>query len=312
MNTALITGGTGLVGQALTEALLQQGFQVIILTRDVGNRPAITHENLRFAKWDIRQQIISREAIAEADFIIHLAGAPVADKRWTPRRKQEILQSRTESSKLIVDSLKTIPNHIKTVISASAIGWYGSDRQAPEKNQPIEGFQETDPAANDFLGQTCRQWEAAIEPVSFMEDKRLVKLRLGIVLSNSGGALKIFKKPLSFGIAPIMGSGNQMMSWIHIDDLVRLFLFALDKDTLSDAYNAVAPHPVSNKEFILHLAQKHRGRFFIPVHIPSLVLKMGLGERSVEVLKSMTVSSKKIREAGFIFQYPEISRIPDL
>lgn len=307
MKKVLITGGTGMIGSALTEALLQRGYHVIILTRKANAQRKDPGGKLTYAEWNIQEGNLAKDAIAQADYIFHLAGASVLKKRWTKKRKQEIVNSRTESSKLIVESLKNIPNQVQAIISASAIGWYGPGKGSTPTG---EGFIETDPAAKDFLGQTCRQWEAAVEPISFF-NKRLVKLRLGIVLSNTGGALQEFKKHLNFGIAPILGSGSQFLSWIHRDDLVRLFLYVMDNESISGVYNAVSPNPVTQKHLILWLAQKYRGRFFIPVSVPAFVLKAILGEMSTEVLKSAVVSSRKIQEAGFLFQYPTLESLPD-
>ncbi|HLF46661.1 MAG TPA: TIGR01777 family oxidoreductase [Chitinophagaceae bacterium] len=300
-STILITGGTGLVGNAITAALLERGFHVIVLTRNQGNQNS-NHPHLTYKSWNVEKQEIDNEAIKKADYIIHLAGASIAEKRWTTKRKKEIVNSRVDSGKLIVEILRTNPNKIKTVISASATGWYGPD---PEKD--FRGFKESDPAASDFLGQTCKQWEAAIDPVIDL-GVRLVKLRLGIVLSNDGGALKEFKKPLQFGIATIPGNGSQVMSWIHIDDVVRMFLFMLDNENIYGTFNAVSPNPVTNKELILQMATTERGRFFIPIHVPSIALKIIIGEMSVEILKSFTVSAEKILKAGFIFQYQSIEK----
>lgn len=297
-STILITGGTGLVGKAITAALLERGFHVIVLTRNPGDQNS-NHPHLTYKSWNMEKQEIDKGAIKETDYIIHLSGASIAEKRWTSKRKKEIVNSRVDSSKLIVEILRTNPNKVKTVISASATGWYGPD---PEKD--FRGFKESDPAASDFLGQTCKQWEAAIDAVIDLE-VRLVKLRLGIVLSNEGGAIKEFKKPLQFGIATIPGNGSQVMSWIHIDDVVRMFLFMLDNENISGTFNAVSPNPVTNKELILQMAKTERGRFFIPIHVPSFVLKTLAGEMSVEILKSATVNAEKILQAGFIFQYPE-------
>ncbi|MBK9463797.1 MAG: TIGR01777 family protein [Chitinophagaceae bacterium] len=302
MPTVIITGGTGLVGKALGHALLAKGYHIIILTRTL---PSTDHspqsiKGIQYAKWDIESQTIDENAIASADYIIHLAGAGVADKRWTKKRKQEIVDSRVKSCKLLADSLKTISNKVKAVVSASAIGWYGPDRILPNPTP----FAESDPADESFLGSTCRQWEESIEPVT-QSGKRLVKLRIGIVLSKDGGALKEFIKPLKFGVAAILGSGKQIISWIHIDDLVRLFIMAMENETWQGTYNAVAPNPVSNKELTLQLA-KSRKKFFIPIHVPTFVLKIMLGEMSVEILKSATVSSKKVQKAGFQFSFPTI------
>jgi len=298
MATILITGGTGLVGKALGQALLQKGYQVIILSRQAGKPSAVA--NLSYAQWNVESQTIDRAAIEKADYIIHLAGAGVADKRWTKKRKQEILDSRVNSSKLIVDSLTAIPNKVQTVVSASAIGWYGPDPVVPNPHP----FTEEAPANDDFLGTTCKLWEESIEPVTQL-GKRLVKLRTGIVLSTAGGALKEFIRPMKFGVAAVLGSGKQVISWIHIGDLVNMFIAAIEKEDMNGAYNAVAPHPVSNKEMTLKLA-KSRKKFFISFHVPSFMLKLILGEVSVEVLKSATVSSLKVTKTGFQFQFPLI------
>ncbi len=317
METVLITGGTGLIGRALTTALLNRNYNVIILSRKI-NDNASMRNNLAYSIWNIEEQTLDANVIASADFIIHLAGTSVAGKRWTRKRKQEIINSRVNSSRLIVDSLKNIPNKVKAVVSASAIGWYGADGLTPAfseastgKPNPSSGgegwgevFEESDPPAKDFLGNTCKEWEESIDPVT-QSGKRLVKLRTGIVLSKDGGALKEFLKPLRFGIATILGNGKQVISWIHIDDLVQLYIKAIENESMNGVYNAVSPNPVSNKELTIQLA-KSRKRFYIPVHIPSFILKIILGEMSVEVLKSATVSAKKIVGTGFVFNFPTI------
>lgn len=310
MPAVLITGGTGLIGTALTKMLVSQGYEVIILTR----QSAIANQespNISYAQWDVKSGTIDKEAISKADYIIHLAGANVGEKRWTSKRKKEILESRTKSSGLIVKALREIPNKVTAIVSASAIGWYGEDKdltQTPdESGQALskgEGFKEDSPPSQGFLGQTCKQWQEAIQPVQTL-GKRLIIFRQGFVLSKEGGAFIEFKKPLKFGIAPILGSGKQIMSWIHIEDLCRMYLHAL-KNNIEGVFNAVAPQTVSNKTFTLQLAKKLRGRFFIPIHVPSFALKIALGEMSIEVLKSATVSSEKIRSAGFRFLYPTI------
>lgn len=297
MQTVLITGGTGLVGKALANALLAKGYQVIILSRSVAEKPVC--QNLSYALWNVRKQEIDMAALQAADYIVHLAGAGVVEKKWAAAYKKEIRESRTESSRLIFEALKNNENKVKAVVSASAIGWYGAD------TDPVKPFTENDAADDSFLGQTCKLWEESIEPVMGL-GKRLVKFRTGIVLSNSGGALAEFKKPVRFGAAAILSNGKQAVSWIHIDDLCRLFMAAIENEAISGSYNAVAPVPVSNKTLTIALAKAMRGDFYIPLHVPEFILRIMMGERSIEVLKSTTVSCKKILDTGFTFHFNSI------
>lgn len=299
MATILITGGTGMIGRALTNALLERNHRVIILTRRM---PGMHYgSRVGYALWDTDKGTIDADAIAQTDCIVHLAGANVGEKRWTDQRKKEIIESRVKSGELIVKALREMPNKVKAVISASAMGWYGPDPAIPNPKP----FTEEDPAYDDFLGQTCVKWEQALEPVTH-QGIRLVKLRTSIVLSKAGGALKEFIKPLRFGFATILGSGKQVISWIHIDDLVNLYISAIEKEEMTGVYNAATPKPVSNKELILQVARSRNGGRFIAVRVPAFVLKLVLGEMSIEVLKSTTLSCEKIKRAGFVFKYPTL------
>ncbi|MEY2917730.1 MAG: hypothetical protein RIS73_1444 [Bacteroidota bacterium] len=303
MQTILISGGTGMVGKALTKFLTEKGYKVIVLSRkpDTGQ---LTNSNISFAKWDIKKQEMDIAALQQADYIIHLAGAGVMEKKWTNEYKKEIINSRVESSKLIFESLKKHPNKVKAIVSASAIGFYGKDAEPPKS------FTEAAAADRDFLGETCRLWEESINPVVTL-NKRLVKLRIGIVLGKDGGALKEFMASLKFGIATILGNGKQMISWIHIEDLCRMFLLAIENENMNAVYNAVAPVPVNNKTLMLTLAKKMNPFVYIPFYIPAFILKIILGGRSIEVLKSAAVSCKKITDSGFSFLYPDINKALD-
>lgn len=296
MATVLITGGTGMIGTALTKKLVSKGYEVLILTR----KKKKPHGNVSYAEWDVVKGAIEKQAIEKADFIVHLAGANVGEKRWTQKRKKEIVDSRVKSSKLLVKNVETIPNKIKAVISASAIGWYKTDPQIPNPKP----FVETDPPDDSFLGTTGKLWEESIKPVKDA-GVRLVYLRTGIVLSNEGGAFPEFKKPLYFRTATILGNGKQIISWIHIDDLVNLYIYAIENENLSGVYNAVAPEPVNNKTLMQTIGAA-LNRNYICLKVPEFALKIVLGEMSIEVLKGATVSSSKIEGEGFEFKFRNI------
>jgi hypothetical protein len=303
-----------MIGTALTHLLRDTGYRVILLSRPARRRtPEPSGPAAGILHWDPNTGAIDPEAIRQTDYIVHLAGAGVADRRWSAGRKKEIVESRTRSSALLVKALQEIPNKVRAVISMSATGWYGPDPSpaSPPAGEP-RPFEETDAPATDFLGETCRLWEQSIAPVAAM-GKRLVLIRTGIVLSRKGGALEEFKKPVRLGVAAILGSGRQMVSWIHIDDLCRLFLHAIEQKEWSGVYNGVGPKPVDNKTLTLELARRLKGRYFVPVYVPSFLLKILVGEMSIEVLKSVTVSAKKTRQAGFQFIFPSIgSALDDL
>lgn len=296
--TVLITGGTGMVGTKLARHLLDAGHSVIILTRHPAGQKR-WHPRLSFAAWDVNAGTIDVVAFAQANAIVHLAGAGVVAKPWTKEYKKEIVDSRVKSGELLVHAMQTMPNKIEVVVSASAIGWYGAD------SDEHGAFVEDDPADNSFLGDTCKLWEEAITPVTAL-GKRLVICRIGIVLANEGGALPEFKKSLLFRVAGVLGTGRQIVSWIHIDDLCHIFQSAIESDALNGIYNAVAPAPVSNRELNIALARAKYGNTFIALPVPSLALKLIMGDRSIEVLKSTNVSATKLLLAGFRFKYPDI------
>ena len=293
MADILISGGTGLVGTALTRDLLSKGHTVSILTRTPRNS---AEKRLQYITWNEDDELINKDAIQAADYIVHLAGANVAEKRWTEKRKAEIIASRVKTGELIARSLQKIPNDVRAVISASGIGWYGAD----DVNKREQGFVETDPPSNDFLGQVCMQWENALQPI-VSTGIRLVIFRFGLVFSREGGAYQAFRKPMRFRLAPVLGNGRQVISWIHIEDCIRMIQFAMDRN-IAGVYNAVAPEPITNKELNRLMASVKGGWHFFP-KAPAVALKLALGELSIELLKSARVSSEKIQRAGFSFLY---------
>lgn len=286
-----------MIGSALTKKLLQRGYKVIVFTRN----PEKRQKGIFYSHWDIKAKQVDQTLLRSADFIIHLAGTGIADRRWTAKRRREIVLSRVESGRLLTESLQEYPGNLKAMICAAAIGWYGSDPATPDSRPFTESF----PHSNDFLGDTCYQWEQSTAPLS-EAGIRVVHLRTGVVLSEDGGVLEAFKRPLKLRLAAILGSGRQMVSWIHIDDLVALYIAALEHESYCGSYNAAAPLPVTNEALTLALAKKVCGKAFIKVHVPAVALRLLLGEMSTAVLKSVTVSSQKIQSMGFCFQFPDI------
>lgn len=305
MATILVSGGRGLIGNHLCNYLADKGYDVVVLTRE--KKPESVHPKISFSHWDVDSKVIDANVVSKADHIIHLAGAGVMDKKWSNRYKKIIRESRTKSAELILSCLRENSHAVKSFITASAIGWYGADSKPLIRK---EGFIESDPSDESFLGETCKLWEASVEPITAM-GVRTVTLRTGIVLANSGGAFKEYKSPLRFGIAAILGNGKQVVSWIHIKDLCRIYGEAVENNSMAGIYNAVAPGPVSQKTLILYLGKKIKNRFFTPIHIPQFFLKIIFGKRSVEILKSATVSNQRIKREGFTFLYPSIEAAID-
>jgi uncharacterized protein (TIGR01777 family) len=305
MKNILITGGTGLVGTHLTQLLLSKGYGVHIFTRKIPN--TILNENIKFFEWNTDKNTYDKKAFENVIAIVNLAGAGVADKRWSDTRKAEILNSRVQSGNLLVKALQETKNTIATIIQASATGWYNVDIPFIEKENQ---FQEDEPAHNDFLGTTCKAWEESIKGVIALQ-KRLVTIRIGIVLSKKGGMVKELAKPMRYGILPILGNGKQMVPWIHIDDVCNLIIFAIEKN-IEGTYNAVSSNPVAQKLLSKQIAKALHKNYFIAPPIPAIILKIMLGEMSIEILKSATINNAKIKKEGYIFKYPNLESIKDL
>jgi len=288
MSVIVITGGSGLIGRRLTGLLLKEGHTVRWLTRKKSGIQGV-EEFL----WDPASHALDEAALAGADAIVSLAGTPIAAKRWSESFKREIIKSRLDAAQTLLQSLSRNPGSVKTLVAASATGFYGDGKaRLLEENQP-EG--------SGFLAETTAQWESAYRNT----DIRTVYLRIGIVLSDKGGALKELATPLKTGICPVIGDGQQYMSWIHIDDLCRLFLHAIRQETLSGIFNAVAPEPVTQRQFMLTLRRVLRPLSLV-VSVPAFIIRIMLGEKSAIVLDSARVSASKTLSSDFRFLFPSL------
>lgn len=286
----LITGATGTIGSKLVEMCHQQGWSVNYLTT---NKSKIqNHDNYKGFYWNPKQNKIDENCLNNVEAIFHLVGASVA-KRWTPSYKKEIINSRTHTTQLLYDTIKKGKYPVKNIVSASAIGLYPSSLT----NYYDENFPETNP---EFLGEVVQQWEEAVDRFKFLNID-VSKLRIGIVLSENDGALSKMVKPVKLGVGAAFGNGKQWQSWIHIDDLARMFIYVL-KNNIKGIVNAVAPNPVSNKELIRAVARQVEMPLILP-NIPKVVLKIVLGEMHQLLFDSQRVSSKKIENLGFGFTF---------
>jgi uncharacterized protein (TIGR01777 family) len=289
----LITGGTGLIGTPLTEALLARGYQVSHLSRKLGRNPKV-----KTFLWDVPKQQIDPACTNGVNTIIHLAGAGIADKRWTAKRKKELIESRTESIRLVYSVLHKNPDHqVKQIISASATGYYS--------NRGNELLTESSVPLHDFLATCCIEWEKAVD-----EGRQfglpVTKFRTGVVLTTRGGALPPIALPVKFGLGTVLGSGKQYVPWIHMQDAVDMYLQAIDGQLPADVYNMVAPNPATNQQLTKAVATQLGRPLWLP-NVPAAVLKLILGEMSLVVLGSTRVSAQKIQDFGFQFKYPLLS-----
>ena len=285
MAKILVTGGTGLVGRRLTALLTEKNHEVRILSRNPKNKNEF--------KWDFSKGSLDDKAIENIDYIIHLAGAGIAEKRWTKERKEVIVNSRVATANLIFDKIKVQNIPLKGFISASGSNYYGAQTTA-------KVFKESDAVGTDFLGQVCQKWEAAANQFKELNIPVTI-LRTGVVLSKTGGALEKMRTPI---VSPL-GSGNQYMAWIHIDDLCNLYIKAIE-ETFVGVYNAVSPEFHTSKTFSKALAKAIK-RLFLPIAVPGFLLKLVFGELAIILLHGSRLSSDKIKEKGFIFKYKELA-----
>lgn len=292
MATILITGGTGLIGRHLSRKLMGKGYKINVLSRR-GNRES----EIPAYYWNWEKGEIEKEALETADYIIHLAGANIGDKRWTKNRKQLIINSRARTAEFIYEKLKESNHKPKAFISASAIGYYGTSEED-------KIFTENDPPGNDFLGITCSKWEKAVDRFNEL-GIRTVKLRAGVVFTKYGGVLARMTMPVKLGIGSALGTGKQYFSWIHIEDLCGIYIKAIEDIQMTGAYNAVAPDQKTNSEFMRFLAGVLNQPFWFP-NVSSKIIRLIFGEMSVTVLNGSRISADKIIDSGYNFRFPEL------
>jgi uncharacterized protein (TIGR01777 family) len=289
----LITGGNGFIGRSLTKKLLEKNYNVSILTR----KSIPNTDGISYYQWDVSEQSIEEKGVLEADFIIHLAGENIAEKRWTLKRKKEILESRTLSNQLIYSVLKKNDKSIDCFVSASGIGYYGAimgEGICTENTLP----------ANDFIGTVCQEWERSTDLIATL-GIRTVKIRTGLVLGKNEGILNkltpIFKK----GLGSALGTGKQYMPWIHVDDLCRIYIEALENKNMVGAYNATMNDSTTNFKFSAVLAKTFGYTLWLP-NVPPFLIRLGMGEMACLVLTGRRVSSDKIKRLGFRFQFKNL------
>ena len=287
----LITGATGMLGKDLIETLLKQGDQVSILSRKAQHI-----DRVNVFLWDIYKQKIDPDCLNGVDTIIHLAGENISKGKWSEQRKKEIIESRVLSASLLFKTIAKHKNQVKNFISATAVGFYG--------NRADEILAEDSPAGDDFLADCCKQWEAAADQGTTM-GLRVIKIRTGVVLSKSDGALPQMAKPIQLFVGAPLGTGKQWMPWIHYKDMTQIYIHALADQSMSGSYNACAPFPVTNKTLTKAIAkQLHRPVW--PFNTPETVMKFILGEMSAIVLNSTNTSAQKLLDTGFLFKFTHV------
>jgi uncharacterized protein (TIGR01777 family) len=287
----LLTGGTGLIGSNLTKQLLDKGYRVSHLSRS-----SPKGSQVKTFLWDIDKGEIDEHCIDSVDMVVHLAGAGIADKRWTDKRKKEIIDSRTKSIALIYSLISHKKHQISSIISASAIGYYS--------NRGDELMTETSPPSNDFMAKCCIEWEAAVDKGKQL-GLRVVKFRTGVVLAN-GGALSKMAMPVKLYVGSPLGNGRQWVPWIHWQDVINMYFYGIENNNVEGVFNMVAPNPVTNKQLTQAIAGQLHKPLWLP-SVPAFFLTLLMGEMSTIILGSTKVSAQKIEDAGFKFKYPGIT-----
>jgi uncharacterized protein (TIGR01777 family) len=293
MTTILVTGGTGFIGKQLCKLLQDKGYSVRILSRTKSEYPS------HFV-WNIGKNYIDKQAIINVDYIIHLAGAGIADKRWTKSRKQELISSRVKSTNLLFSYIKTYNPNLKAFISSSGVGYYGAITSS-------KIFAEQEKPGKDFISTICKLWENAALQFNSI-NIRTVIFRTGVVFSKEGGAFHKISKPIKLGFGAVLGNGQQYMPWIHIDDLCAIFLKAIENTTITGTYNAVCPEHITNKQITKTISKTFRKPLWLP-NIPPFILRIIFRDMSAILLYGSRISSKKIQKTGFQFNFKNFSKL---
>jgi uncharacterized protein len=287
----LITGGSGLLGSSLTQKLLSENIEVVHLTREKNSK-----NDVKNYLWNWGKNEIDERCFNGITHIIHLAGAGIAEKAWTQKRKNTIVKSRVLTARLLHSKIESLNIDLKAFISASAVGFYGA--QVSEKE-----FNESDVSYEDFMGNCCKQWENAAD--LFVPISRVVKLRLGVILDKDFGALPRIARMIKNRIGSPLGTGRQYMPWIHIDDAVEIFYNAIRNNEYSGVYNAVSTENITNSILTKSVGRVLNRKIWLP-NVPSFILRFLYGEMSDTILKGVKVSNKKIKNLGFKFKYNKI------
>ena len=273
--------------------MIAEGHEVRILSRNPQSSSSI-----KSFYWNVEKNEIDEKAFDGVEHIVHLAGSGIADHRWTNKRKQDIIDSRVNSMRLITEVVKRKNIQLKSFVGASAVGIYGMTT-----SEKI--FTETEKGKDDFLSQTCIQWENAYQDIQTLSNKNCI-IRIGVVLSKDGGALKRLLPLFNLGLGSAVGSGKQYMPWIHLNDLVSVFYEALFNSNYKGIYNAVSTEETTNQSFSKQLAKSLSKPFFLP-NVPSFILKLVFGEMANVLLEGSRVSNQKIINSGFQFKFPILS-----
>lgn len=291
----IITGGTGLIGQALTADLAADNHEIIILSRDPDTFAGTLPKGASLQQWDAQSADGWGHLADGADAIINLAGAGIADERWNKKRKALILDSRVNAGQAIVAAVRAASKKPAVVVQASAVGYYGAQRDAV--------LTEKAPAGDDFPAEVSKQWEPATAEVEMMGVRRIIA-RFGVVLSNDGGAFPRMVKPIRMGVGGRIGSGDQWLSWIHIDDVVRALRYLITAPKAVGVYNITAPAPVTNATFVNTVGNVINRPTLLPV--PGFAMKALFGEMAHVLLTGQRVVPARLTDTGFQFRFPQI------